>query len=75
VHSRIRHQRGQYLIGHQRRGLGHAAAAAGGTEPALLAAERHQLLGMTLLATHTQETFLQSSALQIRLELPLYEIR
>jgi hypothetical protein len=30
---------------------------------------------MTLLATHTQETFLQSSALEIRLELLLYEIR
>jgi hypothetical protein len=44
-------------------------------EPALLAAERHQFLCMTLLATHTQETFLQSSALEIRLELLLYEIR
>jgi hypothetical protein len=65
---------GQYLIGQQRRGLGHASAAAGGTEPALLAAKRHQLLGMTLLATHPQETFLQSSALEIRLELMLYEI-
>jgi adenosylhomocysteine nucleosidase len=30
---------------------------------------------MTLLATHTQETFLQSSALEIRLELLLHEIR
>jgi hypothetical protein len=29
---------------------------------------------MTLLATHPQETFLQSSALEIRLELLLYEI-
>jgi hypothetical protein len=32
-------------------------------------------MGHTLLATHTQETFLQSSALEIRLELLLYEIR
>jgi hypothetical protein len=45
-----------------------------GQNPALLAAERHQFLCMTLLATHSQETFLQSSALEIRLELLLYEI-
>jgi hypothetical protein len=30
---------------------------------------------MTLLATHPQETFLQPSALEIRLELLLHEIR
>jgi hypothetical protein len=30
---------------------------------------------MTLFATHTQETSLQSSALEIRLELLLHEIR
>jgi hypothetical protein len=66
---------GQHLIGQQRCGLGHASAAAGGTEPALLAAECHQFLCMTLLATHTQEPLLQSSALEIRLELLLYEIR
>ncbi len=30
---------------------------------------------MTLLATHTQETFLQPSALEVRLKLLLYEIR
>jgi hypothetical protein len=66
---------GQHLIGQQRRGLGHAPAAAGGAEPALLAAERHELLGMTTLATHTQESLFQPSALEIRLELLLHEIR
>jgi hypothetical protein len=48
--------------------------AAGRAEPALLAAERHQLLSMTLLATHTQESLLQPSALEIRVKLLLHEI-
>jgi hypothetical protein len=66
---------GQYLISQQRRGLGHSPPAAGRAEPALLAAERHQLLGMTLLATHTQESLLQPSALEIRVKLLLHEIQ
>jgi len=44
-------------------------------EAALLAADRRQLLCMTLLATHTQESLLRPSAPEMCLKLLLHEIR
>ena len=49
----------QYLVGQQRRGLDHAPRTAGGSEAALLAAERHELLGVAVLAAQAQEAFFQ----------------
>jgi hypothetical protein len=40
----------QHFIGKQRRGLGHAPRTTGRAEPALLAAELHQLLDVAALA-------------------------
>jgi hypothetical protein len=66
---------GQHLIGQQRGRLGHAPRATRGTEPALLAAERHEILGVALLAAHTQETLLQPAAIEVGLELLLHVAR
>jgi len=66
---------GQYLIGQQRGGLGHAPRATGRTEATLFAAERDQLFGVAVLATHAQEPFLQSTALQVGVELLLHICR
>ncbi len=55
--------------------LGHMSSqivpTAGGTEPALLATECHQLLDVAVLAAHAKEPFLQPAALQTGLELLL----
>ena len=56
---------GQHFVGQQRRSLGRATRATGGTETALLATECDQFLGVAVLATHAQETFPQATALQI----------
>jgi hypothetical protein len=62
----------QHLIGQQCRRLCHAPSTARGAKPALLAAERQQLFGVAVPAAHPQEPFLQSAALQIRVELFLH---
>src|SRR5690606_20274381 len=49
----------QYFVGEQRRGLRHPPCSAARAEPALLAAERHELLGATLLAGDPQEAVLE----------------
>jgi hypothetical protein len=56
------------LVEEQRRAPGHAPRPATGAEPAPLAAEGHQLLGMTGLAAHPQEPVLEATALQAGLE-------
>src|SRR5690606_15036724 len=45
---------------------------AAGAEPAPLAAEGHQLLGVAAVAADTQEPVFQAPALQVLLELPLH---
>jgi hypothetical protein len=66
---------GQHLIGQPRGGLGHASCAARRAESALLATECDQLVGVTGHAAHALEALLQSAALQVGLELLLYEGR
>jgi len=46
-----------------------------GTEPALLAAERDELLGVAPLTAHAQEALLRPAALQVDLELLLHMAR
>ena len=62
---------GQYLVRQQRGDLGHPARATGRTEPALLAAEGDELLGVALLAVQAQETLLEPAALEVGVELRL----
>lgn len=66
---------GQDLVGQQRRGLGHAPYATRGAEAALLAAERHQRLGVAVVTMQTQEALFQAPALQVGVELLLDVIR
>ena len=66
---------GQHLIGQQCSRLGHAPRTTRRAEPALLAAEGHQLLGVALLAAHAQEALLQPPALQVGVEFLLYVVR
>lgn len=61
--------RAEHLFHQVPRTLGHAPRAATRTEPAMLAGERHQPLGMALLAHHPQEAVLQYPTVQVRLEL------
>ena len=58
---------GKYIIREQSSTLGHAARAAAGAETALLAAESDQVLGMTSIAAHAQETVLETPALEVLL--------
>ncbi len=60
--------RAEHVLHQMARGLGHAACAAARAEPALLARERHQPLGMTLLAYHAQEPVFEYAAAQVGLE-------
>jgi len=62
---------GEYPLGQQRSGLGHAPRTTGGAEPALLAAERDELLGVARVATQAEEAFLQTTALQVGVKLLL----
>ncbi len=64
---------GQDLIGQHCRSLGHAPRTARRAEPALLAAEGHQLLRMALIAAQAQEALLEPPAFQVGLELRLNE--
>jgi hypothetical protein len=66
---------GQHLIGQRCGGLRHAPRTTRGTEPALLAAERDELLGVALLAAHAQEALLEPAARQAGLELLLHMTR
>jgi len=50
------------------RPLSHAAYAAAGAKPALVAGKRQQLLRMALVAHHAQEAILEHTAAQERLE-------
>jgi hypothetical protein len=61
-----------YLIDQQRGRLGHAPGSPTGTYGPAFATERHELLGVALLALHAQEAVLEASALQVRLELLLH---
>ena len=58
-----------------RRGVGHAAAAARGTEAAALARERHQTVVAALVAAQAQEAVREDSAAQEGAELLLDEVR
>ncbi len=64
---------GKYLIGQQGGGLGHAAGATTGAEPALLAGERHQALEVTRIATHAKKPILEATAFEIRFKLDEHE--
>ena len=57
-HPLAQRPRGQHLIDQQRRSLGHAPRTARGAEPAALAAERDQLLGVALLTAYAQKPVL-----------------
>jgi hypothetical protein len=65
----------QHFLSAQRSGVGHAPRTTRGTESALLAAERNQLLGVAVPAAHTQEAFLQPTARQLGVELILDVVR
>jgi hypothetical protein len=56
-------------------GLGHAPRTAREAEPATLAAERDQLLGVALLTAYARKPVLAAAALQVRLEILLDVLR
>ena len=62
----------QHFIRQQCGSLSHAPRTTRGTEPALLAAEGHQLLGVAVLAAHAQEARFKPPALQVGVELLLH---
>ena len=66
---------GKDLIDQQRGALRHAPRAAARAEAAPLAAEHDQVLGMATVATHPQETMLETTTLEVVLELPLDILR
>lgn len=61
----------KHLIGQQGGGLGHAACATAGAEPALLAGKRHQSLEVAFVAAHPEKAVLEAAALQVGLEYPV----
>jgi hypothetical protein len=67
--------RAEHLLHRVPRTLGHAACAAAGAKPALLAGERQQPFRMALLAHHAQEAVLEHAATQERLELLAHVLR
>jgi type I restriction-modification system DNA methylase subunit len=62
---------GKYLIGQQGGGLGHAAGATTGAEPALLAGKRYKPLEVAFVAAHPEKAVLEAAALQVGLEFPV----
>jgi hypothetical protein len=62
--------RGKYLIGQQGGGLGHAAGATTGAEPALLAGKRYKSFEMTFVTAYPEKAVLEAAALQVGLEFP-----
>jgi hypothetical protein len=62
---------GKYLIGQQGGGLGHAAGATTGAEPALLAGKRYKSFEMTFVTAHPEKAVLEAAALQVVLEFPV----
>ena len=67
-HPLAHRARAEHVVRQMPRRLGHAARTAARAEPALLARERHQSLGMTLLAHHAQEPVFEYAAAQVGLE-------
>jgi hypothetical protein len=66
---------GKHFVDEQRRALGHAPGPATGAEPAPLAAEGDQVLGMAGVATHPQKSVLEATALEVSLEFLLHIVR
>ena len=62
---------GKYLIGQQGGGLGHAAGATTGAEPALLAGKRYKSFEMTFVTAYPEKAVLEAAALQVGLEFPV----
>jgi len=62
---------GKYLIGQQGGGLGHAAGATTGAEPAFLAGKSYQTLEVALVAAHPEKAVLEATALQESLKFPV----
>jgi hypothetical protein len=62
---------GKYLIGQQGGGLGHAAGATTGAEPAFLAGKRYKPLEVAFVAAHPEKAVLEATALQVGLEFPV----
>ena len=67
-HTLPHRTRAEHVVHQMPRALGHAPRATARAEPALLARERHQPLGMTVLAHHPQEAMHEHAAAQVRLE-------
>ena len=65
----------QYLIRQQCCTLAHAPRRAARAKAAALAAEGHQLLGMTGLAAQPREAMFQPAGLQVLFELALHVAR
>ena len=63
----------QHVIDEVRRGLHHAPRAAGRTEAAAFARERHQMLVAAPVALHSHKAMLKTSAAQIVIELIRHE--
>lgn len=61
--------RAEHLLNQMTRTLSHTASAAAGAETALLAGERHQPLGVAVLAHHPQEAMFEHPAAKVVLEL------
>jgi hypothetical protein len=66
---------GQHLIDQQRRGVSHAARTARGAEPAPLAAERDELLGVSHFAAYAPEPVLGAATFHVGPELLLDMLR
>ncbi len=75
MNGRLNGLGGYHVIDQQRGRLRHPPRAAAWAKAAALAAERNELLGVTVRARHAQKTVLEAAAFQIRLELLLYVFR
>ena len=59
------------FIDQQRGALSHPPRPTTGTKASSFAAKRHQMLGVTSLATHTKKTMFKAAAFEVSLELAL----
>jgi len=62
---------GKYLIGQQGGGLGHAAGATAGAEPAFLAGKCYKSFEMAFVTAHPEKAVLEATALQVSLKFPV----
>jgi hypothetical protein len=60
---------GQYFVHQQGSAVGHAPRPTARTKAALFAAEGHQAFRVTAVTTQPQETVLEATAFEVRLEL------